>query len=395
MVIYQELQKEKIIIILTVLIDVLGLGIIVPVLPFYVESFGASAITLTLLFSVYALFSFVSGPFLGALSDRIGRRPVLILSIFSTAVGWLVFASAHSLWVLFLGRVIDGMAAGNLPITQSYLVDIARTDKERTTNLGIIGSVFGVGFIIGPAIGGALSSIAHSLPFYFVGGLATLNVIGALFFLPESLTHMDKEKKIALNPFRTLINAVWDRPLRSRYIAWFFFGISFSGMQSVLALYMGKVFDFKVAMVGTIYTCMGLIIFFNQTFLLRNFWLRFFNEASLEIWPFLFNVIGLLLMTVPSLAFLVSGIIVHVFSQSLLRVTVASRAAGIAGKNRRGEVLGIMASVLSASMIGGPILAGFLFDIRPFLPFTVCGLALAFGFVTMKFIPSNISGTDG
>ncbi len=379
------MQKEKIIIVLTVLIDVLGLGIIIPVLPFYVESFGVSAITLTMLFSVYALFSFVSGPFLGALSDRIGRRPVLIASICSTAVGWFVFASAHAVWVLFLGRIIDGMAAGNLPITQSYLVDIARNDKERTTNLGIIGAVFGVGFIIGPAIGGALSSISHPLPFFFVGGLATLNVIGAVLFLPESLKQMDKEKKMELNPFRPLLNAVRDKPLRSRYIAWFFFGLSFSGMQSVFALYMGKVFGFNVAMVGTIYTGMGIIIFLNQTFLLRIFWLRFFRESSLEVWPFLSNAAGLLLLMVPSLPFLVAGIVLYIFSQSLLRVTVASRAAGMAGHRRRGEVLGIMASVLSGAMIGGPLLAGALFDIRPFLPFAACGLSLSLGFVSMKF----------
>ncbi len=389
------MQKEKVIIVLTVLIDVLGLGIIVPVLPFYVESFGASAITLTLLFSVYALFSFVSGPFLGALSDRIGRRPVLIASIFSTAVGWFVFASAHSIWVLFLGRIIDGMAAGNLPITQSYLVDIARTPKERTTNLGIIGSVFGVGFIIGPAIGGALSSISHPLPFFFVGGLATLNVIGAMFFLPESLTNMDKQKKIALNPFRPLATAVKDRLLRARYIAWFFFGISFSGMQSVLALYMGKVFDFNVGMVGTIYTGMGVLIFLNQTFLLRNFWLRFFREPALEIWPFLSNTVCLLLMMVPSVPFLVSGIVLYVFSQSLLRVVVASRAAGIAGERRRGEVLGIMASVLSAAMIGGPLMAGALFDVRPFLPFAACSASFALGFITMKFFSPKTAGGEG
>jgi len=109
-----KIQKEKIIIVVTVFIDVLGLAIIIPVLPFYVESFGASALTLTMLFSVFSFFSFVSSPFLGTLSDRVGRRPILIISILSTAIGWIVFASAHTLWVLFLGRVIDGMAAGNL-----------------------------------------------------------------------------------------------------------------------------------------------------------------------------------------------------------------------------------------------------------------------------------------
>lgn len=377
-------QKEKIIIVLTVLIDVLGLGIIIPVLPFYVESFGASAVTLTMLFSVFSLFSFVSGPFLGALSDRIGRRPVLIVSILSTAIGWFVFASAHAIWVLFLGRIIDGMAAGNLPIAQSYLVDIARDDKERTSNLGIIGAVFGIGFIVGPAIGAALSSVSHALPFFFVAGLATLNVIGAFFFLPETHKHMDKEKKMALNPLRPLANAVYDKLLLPRYIAWFFFGISISGMQSIFALYMGRVFGFGVTMVGAIYTAMGIAVFLNQVILLRNFWLHYFKESSLEVWAFLSIAIGLSLLMVPSTYFLILGIVFHVFSHSLLRVVMTSRVAGIAGPRRRGEVLGVMSSVLSLAMIGGPLLAGFLFEIKPFLPFGACSLALASGFLIMK-----------
>jgi len=379
-----KLQKEKIIIVVTVLIDVLGLGIIIPVLPFYVESFGASAITLTLLFSVFSLFSFVSGPFLGALSDRIGRRPVLIVSILSSAIGWFVFASAHAIWVLFLGRIIDGMAAGNLPIAQSYLVDVARDDKERTANLGIIGGIFGIAFIIGPVIGAALSSLSRALPFFFVAGLATLNVIGAFFFLPETHKHMDKEKKMVLNPLHPLTNAVSDKLLLSRYVAWFFFGISISGMQSIFALYMGKVFGFDVVMVGAIYTAMGLAVFLNQMVLLRNFWLRHFSESSIEVWMFLSNAIGLSILMVPSTYFLIFGIVVHVFSQSLLRAVMTSRAAGIAGPRRRGEVLGIMSSVLSLAMIGGPLLAGSLFEIKPFFPFAACSLALASGFLIMK-----------
>ena len=385
-----KLQKEKIIIVLTVLIDVLGMGIIIPVLPFYVESFGASAITLTLLFSVFSLFSFVSAPFLGALSDRIGRRPVLIVSILSTAIGWFVFASAHAIWILFLGRIIDGMAAGNLPIAQSYLVDIARDDKERTSNLGIIGAVFGIGFIIGPAIGAALSSISHALPFFFVAGLATLNVIGAFFFLPETHKHMDKEKKMAFNPLRPLANAVHDKLLISRYIAWFCFGISISGMQSIFALYMGRVFGFGVAMVGAIYTAMGLAVLLNQAILLRNFWLKYFRESSLEVWAFLASAIGLSLLMVPSTYFLVVGIVFHVFSHSLLRVVMTSHAAGVAGLRRRGEVLGIMSSVLSLAMIGGPLLAGYLFEIKPFFPFAACSLALASGFLIMKRYSAKI-----
>lgn len=164
-------MSPKKIILLTAFIDVIGISIVIPVLPFYVESFGASAFIVTVLFSVYSLCSFLSAPYLGALSDKIGRRPVLLVSILSTALGWFVFAGAKNLWFLFIGRIIDGLAAGNLPITQSYLTDLAKDDRERTANLGLIGAIFGLAFVIGPAIGGWLGSISHALPFWTVGAL--------------------------------------------------------------------------------------------------------------------------------------------------------------------------------------------------------------------------------
>ena len=381
-----KIQKEKTVIVLTVFIDVLGLAIIIPLLPFYVESFGVSPFTLTMLFSVFSLFSFVSAPFLGALSDKVGRRPVLIVSIVSTAIGWLVFASAQAVWVLFLGRIIDGMAAGNLPIAQSYLVDIARDEKERTMNLGLIGSVFGIAFIAGPAIGAALSAVSHVLPFYFVGAMASLNVMGALLFLPESLKdrQVDRGKKMEFNPVRPLISAVRDGLLRNRYAAWLFFGIAFSGMQSIFALYMSKVYGFNSVMVGAIYTGMGIAIFSNQTFLLRGFWLKYFRQPALEVWTFLSNAAGFALLMVPSIYTFAAGILLNVFSQSLLRVVITSRTAGLAGGRRRGEVLGVMSSVLSVSTIFGPLFAGLLFQVRPSLPFLLSAMVLALGFLLMR-----------
>jgi MFS transporter, DHA1 family, tetracycline resistance protein len=159
------MQKEKIVVLFTVFVDVIGFGIVIPILPFYVGSFGASPFVITLLFASFAFFSFLSSPFLGALSDKIGRRPVLIASITSTAVGWFVFASATSIPLLFLGRIIDGAAAGNFTVAQGCLIDLARDDKERSANLGMIGAAFGVGFMIGPFLGGLLSTVSHSFPF--------------------------------------------------------------------------------------------------------------------------------------------------------------------------------------------------------------------------------------
>ncbi len=379
-----KLQKDKLVIILTVLIDVIGLGIIIPVLPYYVESFGASSFVVTLLFSVFALFSFVSSPFLGALSDRIGRRPVLIISIVSTAVGWFVFAGAQAIWVLFLGRIIDGAAAGNFPIAQSYLVDIAKTDKERTTNLGLIGAVFGIGFMVGPAIGAALGVISPSLPFWFVGSLATLNAIGAYFFLPETNNNKDTIKKIQINPLVPIFRAAKDKALRSRYAAWFLFGVAFAGMQSIFALFVKSVFGFSSTATGYLFTAMGVILIVNQGVALKKIWLKYFKEVDLEIWFFLVMILGFVLLDLKIFAFFLFGLFFTTVGQSTLRVVMSSGVAGVAGAQKRGEVMGIMASIMSVSMIVGPLIAGALFVKNVQWPFLLNIFLLLTAFFVMK-----------
>lgn len=380
---WHESEKGiKAIIVLTVLIDVVGVGIVIPVLPFYVESFGVSSFVVTLLFSVFAFFSFVSGPYLGALSDRIGRRPVLILSIASTALGWFVFASARSIGILFLGRIIDGAAAGNFPIAQSYLVDIAKSDKERTANLGIIGAVWGVGFILGPAVGALLSTANPSYPFWFVGALASLNVLGALIFLPE--THFArKHEKLSINPFLPLGRAIKDKKLRSRYLVWFLFGTAFAGMNAIFALYTSEVFGFSATATGIFFTCMGVTLVINQLFLLKRIWLKYFKELTLEVWFFLLMSLGYLLSDLKIFLLFSLGMLFVTLAQSTLRVVINSSVVGFAGANRRGEILGIMSSILSASMIIGPLLAGSLFTMNAQLPFAANILLLLGAFFVM------------
>lgn len=373
----------KAIIVLTVLIDVIGLGVIIPVLPFYVESFGTSSFVVALLFSAFAFFSFISGPFLGALSDRIGRRPVLILSIASTALGWFVFAGANSIFVLFLGRIIDGLAAGNFPIAQSYLVDIAKTDKERTTNLGLIGAVFGIGFIIGPAIGATLSAISPAFPFWFVGALATMNMIGAYFFLPETNHAKSVGKKIPINPLLPLMGAAKDKVLGFRYLAWFLFGTAFAGMQAVFALFAKAVFGFSPTATGYLFTAMGIILVINQGYALKKIWLKYFKEADLEIWFFVVMILGFLLMDLKIFAFFALGLFLTTVGQSTLRVVMSSGVAGVAG-SRRGEALGILASIMSMSMIVGPLLTGTLFEINVRLPFLMNMILLSVAFFIMR-----------
>ncbi len=265
------MSKQNLIIIFTVLIDVIGLGIIIPVMPAYVESFGASALTVTALLSVFALFSFLSSPLLGALSDKIGRRPILLVSILSSSIGWFVFASAHSLIFLFIGRIIDGLAAGNFSTAQSCISDLAKDQKERTASLGTVGAVFGIGFLVGPLLGGILSKVSHSFPFWFVGVLALVNFILALIFLPETNKNLAPEKKIHWNPLKPLFSAINELKLRKLYIIWFIFNFAAVISNSVFALYLMDVFHYGAYETGLFFTAVGLIIAFNQGFALKKF----------------------------------------------------------------------------------------------------------------------------
>ncbi len=379
-----KIQKEKLVIILTVLIDVLGMGIVIPVMPFYLQNFGASPLTITLLFSVFSLCAFLSSPILGALSDKIGRRPVLLISILSTAIGWFVFASANVLWILFLGRIIDGLAAGNIPTAQSYLSDLSKTDKERSANLGMIGAIFGIGFIVGPAIGAVLALVSPSFPFWFVGVLATINLIAAYFFLPESHHNRNQDSKISLNPVRPIAGAFKDKALRSRYLAWFLYGMGLAAQQAIFALYLNWRFGFTAAITGYIMTAMGIALVIKQGFLLKNFWLKKFKESTIEVWFFLAAAISFLILIAPSFVIFSIGLIIMITTQSVIRVVMSSRAAGIAGHQRRGEVMGIMSSVLSASMVVGPLVAGLLSQTHKLMPFIFAAFSIFLAFIVMK-----------
>lgn len=378
------MRRETYIVFFTVLVDVVGFGIVIPILPFYATEFGVSPTVVTLLFASFSFFSFLSAPLLGTLSDRIGRRPVIILSIISTAIGWFVFASATAVWMLFLGRIIDGAAAGNFTSAQGYMVDIAKDEKERTRNLGILSAIFGVGFLLGPILGGLLSRVSHVFPFWVAGVLASVNAVSAILFLPESNRNRSTEKMIDYHPLTPLIRAWRDKPLRPLYVTWTTFALAFVIGQSVFALFVKEVFGFSAFATGMAFAVVGVVVVINQAFLLQRFWLKRFEEARLQVVMLIILVFALLCIAVEILPLFYVGLLGLGTGQAVLRVVVTSQVAGDAGPSRRGETIGILSAIMSASMVVAPVVAGVLFEIDHVVPYILAIVVLLLGLLELR-----------
>ncbi|MDD5739117.1 MAG: MFS transporter [Candidatus Pacebacteria bacterium] len=400
------MSKQKAIIFFTILVDAIGIGIVIPVLPFYVASFGSSAFLVTSLFAIFSLFSFLSTPLLGALSDKYGRRPVLIVSIFSTSLGWFVFAGAFHTIFLFVGRIIDGIAAGNFSTAQSCLIDIAKNPKEKTHNIGLAGAAFGLGFILGPMLGGFLSPISPSFPFWFVGFLALANGGLAVFLLNESnpkvLANSSKKTKFSIkeltnkeslkdfNPFLPIYRAIKNKPFYGNFSVWFLFNLAFASMQAIIALYVASIFGFGSVIVGLFMAFIGIIIVLNQAFFLKGFWLKYFSEKKLEFWLFPVFGLGFLLMVMPVLLWFIIGLVLLTFSQAVLRVVITSNASNKSQTDNQGELMGVLSSLGAVASIVGPLIAGAMFEIKVSFPLF---LSASYGFLAFLILLSIYSKT--
>ncbi len=292
-----------------------------------------------------------------------------------------MFAAATNIYWLFIGRIIDGIAAGNFPIAQSYLVDIAKTDKERTTNLGLIGAIFGIGLIIGPLLGGALSQISLSLPFWLVGGLAIFNTVLAFFSLPETNQNINKETVLSFNPFKAIVSALTKDNLRAGFIAWFLFGLALAGQQAILALYLESAFNFNPLAISLVLMGMGVILVVNQAVMLKKVWLKYFSEEKLIASFMIILTFGFIILGFSFLVSLAIGLFFLSVSQSILRVVMTSQITKDGDIREQGMILGVLSSVMSLSMIIGPIVAGVLFTQQIYLPF-IAGA----GFTFLAFI---------
>ncbi|WP_438023170.1 MFS transporter [Sorangium sp. So ce233] len=361
---------------LTVFVDVLGLTLVLPLLPFYAEHFGASELVVGVLAASYAVCQLVSGPILGRISDRVGRKPTLLASQTGTFIGFLVLGSASSLWMLFLGRIIDGLTAGNLTIAQAYISDVTRPE-ERTRAFGLIGIAFGSGFLLGPAITGELASrFGYGAPALGAAALSLTSIVLTATLLPAKpiapAAAPEAADAGAARPAPDVrvgrgdaFRRFFDRPLaRRRLLEFFAFSLSFSTLIGGLALYLERRFAFGVKETGYIFAFSGLIGGSIQGGMLGRL-ARRYGEQRLAVVGFATMVIGYGLLGaaygLPALLLLVA---VGAFGSAVVRPSITTLLTKSVGRDEQGAALGVSQSLASISQIVGPIGAGWLIEHR-------------------------------
>jgi MFS transporter, DHA1 family, tetracycline resistance protein len=356
-------RSPLLIIFVTVFIDLIGFGIVIPVLPYYAEGtkFGATPSQVGLLFASYSVMQLIFAPVLGRLSDKYGRRPILLISLLGTSVGFLILGFATTLWMLFVGRIIDGISGGNISTAQAYIADIT-TKENRAKGMGLIGAAFGLGFVFGPAIGGILSRWGINVPFLFAGGLAFLNAILLYFALPETVTpdHPARVSAAAGRGWQQLIGALRNPQLGFVLTIYFLSIVAFSIMTATFSLFMMFRLGYDAFHNGWVFAFVGIISAIIQGGLIGKLVKRFGEPLLVIIGGLLFSASLLAIPFVTAatglLAILTLGAATAI-GQALSAPSLSSLASKSAGAGEQGGVLGVMQSVASLARAVGPSLA--------------------------------------
>lgn len=385
---------------LIVLIDMLGFALIVPLLTFYADSFGATELQTGLLVSSYALMQMIGAPILGRLSDKYGRRPVFLISIFGTFIGFLILGFANSLWWLFASRILSGLTAGNISVAQAYIADVT-DEKNRARGMGMIGAAFGIGFILGPAIGGTLSVYGFAVPAFVAAGLTFINLIAVYFWLPESLTEerraeLASQKKADVS-FKALIVAL-QRPLVGPLL-WvrFGFAVAFNSFQTVFPLYVLYKFDLNAQQTGYILAYLGIVLVVMQGGVIGPLSERF-KESNLLVIFLTFALVGMIGWAfTPNVTLLLVAMFPMAIGAGSFNALINSAISKAVTRDEIGGMLGFGAGLESSTRIVMPALASYLLgaygtSTPGYLGSVVMFIVVVYAYVNLILRPQTADG---
>lgn len=346
-----------------VFIDLLGFSLILPLLPFYAGTFGATPTQVGLLVASYAAAQLVSAPLLGRMSDRFGRRPILMVSLLGTVIGFLILGFARSLWMLFFSRILDGFTGGNISVAQAYIADIS-DERNRARNFGLIGVAFGLGFIFGPAIGGMLSVYGFSVPAFVAALLSTLSLLGVVFLLPESLGSEARTSLAARKREEFTLSNLWQalsRPQVGPLLSIrFFFGLAFSMFQTIFPLYTEYRLGLDARSTGLVLAYVGMLVVLVQGAAIGPLTARF-QERTLIVSALVLMILALFMWAItPDLAILLVVLIPLAFAGGVLNTVLNSSLSRAVYPEEIGGILGLSASLEGLTRIISPSVGGYL-----------------------------------
>jgi DHA1 family tetracycline resistance protein-like MFS transporter len=365
-------RSPLVIIFITIFIDLIGFGIVIPVLPLYAKEFNASESTVGILLAIYSAMQFIFAPILGKLSDRVGRRPVLLYSLIGTSIGFTLmglapqmplgfalFGLAPTLVWLFIARIIDGISGGNISTAQAYIADVT-PPEQRSRGMGLIGAAFGLGFIFGPALAALLSHISHEAPFFFAAALALANATAVYFLLPESLSAEQRSHSARPISISQIFRESGSWHLKVILATFFFVTVAFAMLTASIALFANRRFDFDVTHTGYMFTYVGVLGAIIQGGLLGRL-VKAFGEKNLAVAGAAMFAASLFALptstTVPAMLIACTGIAV---GTSLTTPTLNGLASKSVSPLWQGRILGVLASIASLARIIGPVLGDYL-----------------------------------
>jgi MFS transporter, DHA1 family, tetracycline resistance protein len=353
-------KSPAVIIFFTVFIDLLGFGIIIPLLPFYAEHFGATALTIGMMSTSFSLMQFIFAPIWGRLSDQIGRRPIILAGLLGSFLSYLAFSAVSSLPLLFAARIFAGIAGANIPTAQAVMADIT-TPENRAKGMGLFGAAFGLGFIFGPAIGGLLSRWGYSAPPLFAAVLSVLNFVFAWFMLPETLRPEHRATKRA-GRTDALRKALAQPHLPMLLVVAFLAVGSFSVYESTFALFAERQYQFNAASIGYVFAYVGVILVIVQGVLVGKLTKK---VGEGPVVPVSLSIVATGLMLIP-FARTIPTLLV---SQAVLAIgmgfngpALMSLISRFSRPEDQGGVMGLTQSLNSLARIAGPLYGGFMFD---------------------------------